>query len=149
MLALGILFALIALAVLAAVVLPIASAMVVFCLIALVPALVVGVLVVGAFRARGDRHLKRALRLYASAGPVVVLQDLARGRTDAKGTGTALLASAIRDPVFAAAATILAIAVTDDIAARYCEAGMTRVAPDSRVVVRERADENDGQRSGD
>ncbi len=103
---------------------------------------VVGLLV-GALPYHPDPLEKPTITQYAATGSVVVLHDLVRGRDDSPGTGTALLAAVIRDPAFAAF-TVVATATTAAVADRYCEAGMTRISPESRVVIREAARRDDG-----
>ncbi|WP_435740159.1 hypothetical protein [Clavibacter nebraskensis] len=93
-------------------------------------------LIVSAFPTSTDPLYEPALRNLSAAGPVVVLHDLVRSPDDTAGTGTQLLAAMLRDPRFTSS-TVIATAVTNDLAERYCAAGMRRAQPGSRVVIRD------------
>ncbi|CAQ03291.1 hypothetical protein ACR8AL_14260 [Clavibacter sepedonicus] len=105
------------------------------CLIGVLLLLLVA-LIVSAFPLAADPLYKPALRDLSAAGPVVVLHDLVRSPDDTPGTGTQLLAAMLRDPRFTSS-TVIATAVTNDLADRYCAAGMRRAQPGSRVVIRD------------
>jgi hypothetical protein len=97
--------------------------------------IVVGLLV-AALPTHRDPLERSTLDELTDAGPrTFLLHDLARSADDPAGTGTALLAAVIRDPSYSGTA-IVATAVTHGIADSYCAAGMTRIAPSSRVVLR-------------
>lgn len=101
---------------------------------------VLGLIVVGLLVAVLPTHRDRLERttldeLTDTGTQTFLLHDLARSAADPAGTGTALLAAVIRDADFRGTA-IVATAVTRGIADSYCAAGMTRTAPDSRVVLR-------------